>query len=130
METLMSEEDRLNFGFASSPIAAWNRVLNSEAFKNNKNVPEDLLEMCQGQAPDGDSYLICLGSVVFADNNYKKAIGFLNDYISQNLVEIPGVWGPHLATHALKLIEEQNGLSRHYEYNHDARLDALRRVRK
>jgi hypothetical protein len=58
-----------------------------------------------------------------------SALPLLLAYVERNLTEVPTLWGPHLATHALKVLTNQEDLNAYYTYGSEERQRALQRAR-
>jgi|GEM_PF-6905613 len=127
------EGPRLEALYASGPNTLREEIERSEEaheiLEIGTKVAEWTLNRIHKRSEPLSDFAMGFYSYIFEKFNYKSAIEYLVNLLIDAPIEIPGVYGPHLATHALKVLCGHIDLDKiYYHYDTRARADTLKRI--
>jgi len=122
---------------ASGPVAVKWAIEDSgfleEAFQPGSTLPNDLLRICSnnGIEPGPEQFVACVAFYVFGAVKLEESLDYVLSYTSRHEREIPTGWASHFATHALKILTDQEDRDDKYIfYDTTRRQDAINRALK
>ncbi len=134
-ERILASPMSFSVVLASGPVVVKAAIEDSgfleEARRQGSTLPKDLLQICThvGIEPGPEQFVACVAFYVFGAVKFRESLSYLLSYTARHERELPTGWASHFATHALKILTEQEDRDdRYFFYDTGRRQDAINRA--